>query len=213
MPNRVTTQPRPQVRHQPAHHAHHPAHPARPANWQRTATGATAARDGFAAPRKQINTGNPQLDRIANARLGNGKDHSCVATVRANLRKLGFEGLPPSTGRDNNNPRGMMVQMLQSDHWQSANIPGSKPTTITSPYGKVQANVLSREDYLKAAANGQIPQGAVVFQTKHGWDYNGGSRGNDVGIVQGDHVHNYKDMPHLTVYGAETRDVVILTPS
>src|ERR1035437_8539908 len=107
MPNRVTTQPPPQVRHSPAHHPHRPAQPAGPANWQGTATGATAARDGFGPARNQGSTGNPQLDRIANAHLSNGKDHSCVTTVRANLRKLFFEGLPASPGRDNNNPRVM----------------------------------------------------------------------------------------------------------
>lgn len=208
MPNRIAQQPRP-----PVHRA--PAAPPRHRRQAATTPHPVAAnrhRDSFEPARPVVNTGNVQLDRIANAKLSNGKDHSCVTTVRANLRKLGFQGLPANTGQDGNNPRGMMVQMLKSDHWQSAAIPGAKPSTITSPYGTVQANVLSREDYLKASAAGQIPQGAVVFQTKQGWDYNKGSRGNDVGIVQGDHVHNYKNMAGMTVYGASTRDVVILTP-
>lgn len=212
MPNRVTSHPRTPVHRQPAAaQLHRPTHPPRPGAWQPVA--ATGPRDGFAPARRPVSTGSPQLELIANARLSTGKDHSCVSTVRSNLRHLGFQGVPAATGRDSNNPRGMMVQMLQSDHWQSAAIPGSKPTTITSPYGKVQAHVLSREAYLKAAAAGQIPQGAVVFQTKHGWDYNGGSRGNDVGLVQGTRIHNYKPMNGMTVYGAGTRDVVILTPS
>lgn len=204
MPTVTRHTPRPAVHRHHAPAAHAPTHRSHPARTQH--------RDTFDAPRRTVNTGNAQLDRIANARLSTGKDHSCVTTVRANLRRLGFEGLPASTGRDGNNPRGMMVQMLQSDHWQSANIPGSTRSTITSPYGTVQANTLSREAYLQAAQNGQIPQGAVVFQTKHGWDYGGGSRGNDVGIVQGERIHNYKPMAGMTVYGNETRDVVILTP-
>ncbi len=204
MPTVTRNTPRPVVRQHPAPVAHRPAHRPSPARPQH--------HDTFEAPRRQVNTGNAPLDRIANARLSTGKDHSCVTTVRANLRRLGFEGLPASTGRDGNNPRGMMVQMLQSDRWQSPNIPGATRSTITSPYGTVQANTLSREAYLQAAQSGQIPQGAVVFQTRHGWDYSGGSRGNDVGIVQGDRIHNYKPMAGMTVYGNQTRDVVILTP-
>jgi hypothetical protein len=161
----------------------------------------------------QVDTGNVQLDRIANARLGTGKDHSCVTVVRSNLRKLGFEGLPVSTGQDGNNPRGMMVQMIQSGHWQTPSLPDSTQTTIKSPYGTVEVNTLSREAFLAAAEAGQVPQGALVFQTQHGWDYNKGSLGNDVGIVQGDHVHNYKPMKGLTVYGPATRDIVVMLPA
>jgi len=154
----------------------------------------------------------PGLDRIKQARLHTGPAHTCVATVRRNLRAAGFQGLPAATGRDRNNPRGMMSQMLQSGHWTSLDVPGSKQQTIHSPYGNVQARVLTGEAYRRAAANGQIPEGAVVFQANRPWNLaNDRSRGSDVGIVRNGGIFNYKQFPRMTVYG-NVAEVVVLLP-
>lgn len=154
----------------------------------------------------------PRLTRIATAKLRGGPDHSCVTTVRRNLARLGFSGLPEATGNDRNNPRGMMVQMLQSGYWRSESIPGAQPQTIKSPYGAAQANVLSRDAFNAAAAAGQIPDGAVVFQTRHDWSYGRGSLGNDVGIVQNGRLFNSQRMQGLEAYGAESNHFVVLVP-
>lgn len=153
-----------------------------------------------------------RLKLIAEADLRAGQRGYCVKAVRSNLQRLGLGGLPASTGEDPNNPRGMMVQMLQSGQWRSANIPGAQAQTITSPYGEVSANVLSRDAFHKAAEAGLIPDGAVVFQTKHGWDYSGGSSGNDVGIVQDGRLFNFRQMQGLDAYGASSDDFVVVLP-
>lgn len=183
--------------------------PAGPAAW--TGAPGVGARDGFERPTPSGDT-TSSLAAINAVRLVNGKDSTCVATTRINLRRAGMSGLPEATGNDKNNPRGMMVQMLNSGHWESAAIPGSTPTTIRSTYGTATANVLSRDAFDEAVAQGHIPEGAVVFQTKHGWDYNKGSLGNDVGIVRDGTLHNFRRMPSLRVYGDATRDLVVLLP-
>lgn len=153
------------------------------------------------------------LDRINQARLRTGADHSCVTTVRRNLRNAGFEGLPESTGDDPNNPRGMMSQMLQSGKWTSMDVPGSTVETINSPYGNVQAHVLTGEAYAEAVRNGQIPEGAVVFQSNRNWnDANDRSRGSDVGIVRNGGIFNYRQFPNMTVY-QNVAQVVVLLPN
>ncbi|MFY0574415.1 hypothetical protein ACN28S_08710 [Cystobacter fuscus] len=179
-------------------------------------------RSGFdtasvAGPRKQfVNNGgtqrNPGLDAINALNLKGGDPHTCVKTTRANLQRAGLKGLPAGTGDDGNNPRGMMVQMLQSGHWKSVNIPESTVQTINSPYGNVQAHVLSGEAYLAAAANGQIPEGSVVFQTKKGWDYGVESKGSDVGIVRNGAIFNYRANRGMSVYGNNVSEVVVMHP-
>jgi peptidoglycan hydrolase-like protein with peptidoglycan-binding domain len=155
----------------------------------------------------------PGLDRINAAHLQRGGDHMCTTTVRDNLRAAHFKGLPESTGADPNNPRGMMSQMLQSGQWKSAAIPGSTPQTINSPYGAVQANVLSGDAYKTAVANGQIPEGAVVFQSRHAWnDKVSNSHGADVGIVRDGGIFNYKQFDSMTVY-KHTDEVVVVLPN
>ena len=183
--------------------------------------------DGFEAPVKASVQLNPQsrrldgvsakaqegLDRINDAPLRRGKDHYCTQTVRNNLRAAGFQGLPDSTGDDPNNPRGMMSQMLQSGKWTSMDVPGSTVETINSPYGNVQAHVLTGEAYAEAVKNGQIPEGAVVFQSNRNWnDANDKSKGSDVGIVRNGGIFNYKQFPNMTVY-SHVAQVVVLLPN
>ncbi len=178
---------------------------------ERTGRRGVAPRDGFDRPLPVGDT-RTSLAAINAVRLVNGKNSTCVATTRINLRRAGMPGLPEATGNDRNNPRGMMVQMLASGHWETAALPGSTPQTIRSPYGTATAHVLSRDAFDEAAANGLIPEGAVVFQTKHGWGYDRGSLGNDVGIVRDGTLHNFRRMPSLRVYGDATRDLVVMLP-
>ena len=59
---------------------------------------------------------------------------------------------------------------------------------------------------------GLIPEGAVVFQTRHGWDHDAGSSGNDVGVVRDGKLFNYEQMPDMTVY-KNVKEVVVLLPA
>jgi hypothetical protein len=63
------------------------------------------------------------------------------------------------------------------------------------------------------ALAGQIPNGAIIFQTKHGWDYGAGPYGNDMGIVRdnGRTTFNFKKMPPI-IYSDAAKEVVLLLP-
>lgn len=180
-----------------------PSPPASPA-----ATTGTPGTAGSGA----VDPNNPILRKLATSPLNDGPTGYCVAVTRANMQRLGIPNLPGATGNDPNNPRGAMVQMLRNGGWDSVPLPGARQQTIRSPYGTVTANVVSADQYRKLVAQGKVPDGAVIFQTRHGWDWNGGSHGNDMGIVR-DHgrtTHNYKSMPSI-VY-SDCKDVVLLVP-
>ncbi|NBD13754.1 hypothetical protein [Corallococcus silvisoli] len=175
---------------------------------------APATSETAAASRRTRDTyssGNPRLDAINATPLRAGADKSCVKTTRANLQRAGMQGLPVNSGGDGNHSRGTMVQMLRSNHWQSAAIPGSSVQTIDSPAGRVQAHVLSGEAFEQAARNGQIPEGAVVFQTKHGWQYGKSPYGSDMGIARDGGVFNYKQNSNMAIY-RNVREAVVLLP-
>jgi hypothetical protein len=76
----------------------------------------------------------------------------------------------------------------------------------------VQAQVLDADSYERLAKAGQIPSGAILFQTRHGWDSPNGPYGNDMGIVRdgGRVTHNYKSMSPI-IY-SDAKEVVVLVP-
>jgi peptidoglycan hydrolase-like protein with peptidoglycan-binding domain len=165
-----------------------------------------------AQTRDVVDTNNPTLRTLASARLQTGATGTCVATSMRNLDRLGIPSFAGGTSGDANNPRGAMVQLIQNGHWKSAPLPGSELRTIKSPYGTVQAHVLPAAEYDRLAREGKIPEGSLNFQTRHGWDYSKGSKGNDMGITQNGSVHNYANMGGMRVYG-DLKEVVILVPA
>lgn len=175
---------------------------------QQTAT--TSTND---TPAGNVDTNHPWMRALGTERLANGPTSSCVRTTLNNMQRLGVTNIPGATGADPNNARGAMVQLLRNGQWTSLNLPGSQTRTIRSPYGTVQAQVINADAYRRMAAAGQIPNGAVIFQTRHGWNYGGGPYGNDMGIVRnnGRTTHNYRDMPGV-IY-RDAREVVLLVPS
>jgi peptidoglycan hydrolase-like protein with peptidoglycan-binding domain len=189
----------------------------------RPTTGGSRPTTGGAAPTNtnglslgnglRVDTNHPTLRTLATADLRNGRNYTCVATTHANLQRLGLPTYSGVTGADPNNPRGALVKTLRTGQWESVPTPGSQLRTIRSPaYGTVQANVIPAAEYRRLAAAGQIPSGAIVFQTRHGWDYSGGSRGNDMAIVRngGRQVHNYATMGGI-VY-RDLKEVVVMVP-
>ncbi|MCY1035975.1 peptidoglycan-binding protein [Corallococcus sp. BB11-1] len=159
----------------------------------------------------RINTNDPTLKKLATSHLNNGATGYCVRTTLDNMTRLGIPNTPAATGNDPNNPRGGMAQMLRKG-WDSIPFPGSRQQTIKSPYGNATANVVTADQYKKLVAEGKVPDGAIIFQSRHGWDYSGGSKGNDMGVVRngGKTTHNYKDMPSI-IY-SDCKEVVILVP-
>ncbi len=154
----------------------------------------------------------PWMDKLATSHLNDGRTGFCVETTLGNMDRLGIPSFQGGTTGDRNNPRGAMVQMINGGHWKSLPLEGSKPRTIKSPYGTVRAHVLNADAYERMAMAGKIPSGAILFQTRHGWDYGGGSLGNDMGIVRdgGRVTHNYRSMPPI-IYG-DAKEVVVLVP-
>jgi len=161
-----------------------------------------------------VNTNDPTLQKLANGKLSNGKTGYCVKTTLANMGRLGVKH-PAATGEDvGNNPRGGMVQLGKMG-WKSIALPGAQPTTIKSPYGTMQAQVIPASEYAKLAKEGKIPSGAVVFQTRHdSWNSTSkDSHGFDMAIVRdgGKHVFNFAQSRGPLVY-RDTRSVVVMVP-
>jgi len=172
-----------------------------------------AASGPVGAGQGTVNANHPLLQRLATGHLDNGPDGSCVATTIGNMDKLGVPNFPGGTSDDPNNPRGAMVRMIREGGWTSVPLPGSEPRRISSPaFGDVTAHVISADAYERMAQAGQIPSGALIFQTRHGWDYSGGPYGNDMGIVRdnGRVTHNYASMDPI-IYG-DAKEVVLLVP-
>ncbi|RKH87459.1 hypothetical protein D7Y21_18990 [Corallococcus sp. AB045] len=159
----------------------------------------------------RINTNDPTLQKLATSRLNNGQTGYCVRTTLDNMTRLGIPNTPAATGNDPNNPRGGMAQMLRNG-WESIPFPGAQQKAIKSPYGNATANVVTADQYRKLVADGKVPDGAIIFQSRHGWDYSGGSKGNDMGIVRngGKTTHNYQSMNSI-IY-SDCKEVVILVP-
>jgi len=170
--------------------------------------------EAYAASRASgnVDAGNRTLQTLATSALRNGETGMCVTATLDNMERLGVSNFPGGTSDDPNNPRGAMVRLLKTGNWESLPFADSKPRTIQSPYGTVQAQVMSADAYEKLAKAGKVPSGAIIFQTRHGWDYSGGSSGNDMGIVRdgGRVTHNYQSMSPI-IYG-DAKEVVLLVP-
>lgn len=165
----------------------------------------------------RINFKDPLMCRLNNVKLNSDPSgrHSCVETVLFNLDRLGVDTFPKDRGTtaDPNNARGALVQIQNAGHWQSAPLPGSKLQTIHSEaYGTVKAHVLSASAYKALVNKGQIPNGCIIFQTEHGWNYSKGASGNDMGIVQNGKIKNYADMGGMNVYPDSLKEVVVMVP-
>jgi putative chitinase len=177
-------------------------------------TGATTATAGGAGSVGNVDTNHPHLRALATGRLVGAGTGLCVTATLDNMQRNGVPQ-PAATGVDEgNNPRGGMVQMIRNHGWTS--LPGvGAPQTIRSPYGTVQANVIPAHEYEQLARAGQIPSGAVVFQTRHPtWNMTSPrSRGFDMGIARdgGRNLFNFADMGGPMVY-PDTKSVVVLVP-
>ena len=159
----------------------------------------------------RIDTNNPILKKLATSHLNNGPTGYCVLTTLNNMKRLGVPNTPPATGSDPNNPRGGMAQMLRNG-WESVPFPGAHKEAIHSPYGNATANSVTPAQYRKLVADGKVPDGAIIFQSRTGWGWSGGSHGNDMGIVRnhGRTTHNYQDMNNI-VY-SDCKSIVIMVP-
>jgi hypothetical protein len=169
--------------------------------------------------------GNATLQRLGGRIAYSAERHSdgsvkkglCVTNVLNTLRANGIPN-PDATGLDmGNNPRGAAVQFVNNLGWKPLNIPGSTPITLNSPgYGRATVNQMSIQQYQQAVSRGQVPSGALVFQTRHN-SWNGtahNSSGYDIAIARdnGTRLFNGEYMPS-EIYPSGTRHVFVLVPS
>lgn len=183
--------------------------------------GAAAPTPGSSVRPDQLTQG--QLDRMqrlatANNFTGQGGS-SCVVSTRTNLQKngLGKDLIPTggAGGADPNNVRAMAVNMMTGGNWQSLAVPGSSPVTLKSASqfgGSATVNQMSYADYDKARRAGQIPNGAVVLQTRHDSWNNRNTYGNDIGVLRKEKggIYNFRQSGN-NIYG-NTQKVVVLVP-
>lgn len=153
------------------------------------------------------------IERDANGQIKKGQ---CATNV---LKTLALNNIPQpwATGEDlGNNPRGGAVQFINDFGWKSLQVPGSKPFTLNSTYGKAPVNKMSLQQYRQAVGRGQIPSGALVFQTRHSsWNATAtNSSGFDMAIARdgGTRLFNGELLPDA-VYGPSTTHVFVLVPS
>ena len=159
-----------------------------------------------------FDSGNSWLKTLGTAHLNSGPTGSCVTTTLGNMDRLNIPSFSGGTSSDPNNSRGAMVQMIKAGKWKSKRLSGCRSTSIKSPYGTVSACVIGADAYERMAKNGKVTNGAIIFQTRHGWNANSGSSGNDMGIVRnnGRNTFNYRLMSPI-IY-SDAKEVVILVP-
>lgn len=158
-------------------------------------------------------------NRLSAERDTNGQVIKGLCTTNV-LKTLELNGIPQpyATGNDpGNNPRGGAVQFINNFGWKSLQVPGSRSVTLNSPgYGKATVNQMSLQQYRQAVGRGQIPSGALVFQTKHSsWNSTSDrSRGFDMAIARngGSQLFNGELLPD-SVYGPSTTHIFVLVPS
>ena len=130
-----------------------------------------------------------QLDKLDFAKGAKSADTArgmCVAgviyTAEANGALIGAPEV--SGGVDpNNHPRGLMAWAIKKGY---GSVPGTagKARNIKGPFGEFGVTSMTESQWGDAVVEGKIPSGSLIFNTRHGWDWNGGSSGNDAAIAQ-----------------------------
>ena len=134
-------------------------------------------------------------------------------TAGANGARIGAPHV--ATGRDRNNPRGLMAQAVKDFGYASLNIGQKK--TINSPYGRVNVKEMGFGQWKKAVKGNKVPSGSLIFSTRHSdWNNSASSSGNDSAIAKNGgrklwsgHWQTVVDGVGA-VYGAGTKKVVAL---
>ena len=137
----------------------------------------------------------------------------CVTGTLETMEASGVPNPAATGGVPGNNPRGGAVQLINKFGWGA--MAGSPITLAGGTYGDAPSAVLSASQYGSLVAQGKIPSGAIIFQTKHD-DWNGtspGSRGYDMAIAQqgGNALWNGQAYGSPFVY-SNTKKVMALTP-
>jgi hypothetical protein len=134
-------------------------------------------------------------------------------TAQANGAKVGAPHV--ATGRDPNNPRGLLAQAVKDFGYASLNI--GQPKQINSPYGRVGVKEMNFGQWKKAVKGNKVPSGSLIFSTRHNdWNNARSSSGNDSAIAKNGGRKLWSGHWQAVVdgvgavYGAGTKKVVAL---
>ena len=127
-----------------------------------------------------------KLDFAKGAKRADTPEGMCVAGViytgEKNSAKIGDPEV--SGGIDpGNHPRGLMAWAVKKGY---GSIPGTKgrKRNIKGAFGNFGVTSMTESQWGDSVVEGKIPSGALIFNTRHGWDWNKGSSGNDAAIAQ-----------------------------
>lgn len=161
-----------------------------------------------------VDSKNPILAKLGTTNLlVNAGAGACTASVAFTMDKNNVYLEPGGTTQDyGNNPRALQVKLSRSG-WVSLKI--GSPITLNSPLGRANAFVMTHGQYVSAVNLGQIPSGALVFQTMNS-SWNGtspNSHGFDSAIARngGRNLFNGK-MYGNSIYGSATKFVIVWVP-
>ena len=134
-------------------------------------------------------------------------------TAQANGAKVGAPHV--ATGRDPNNPRGLMAQAVKDFGYAALNV--GQPKQINSPYGRVGVKEMNFGQWKKAVKGNKVPSGSLIFSTRHNdWNNAASSSGNDSAIAKNGGRKLWSGHWQAVVdgvgavYGAGTKKVVAL---
>lgn len=147
-----------------------------------------------------------------------GSDPGYCVTAVLETMEANWVPNPAATGKDSmNNPRGLASQLINHFGWRPLEIDGfGKIHRLKSPvYGDFNAKVMSAQEFSRAVDLGKIPDGAIVFQTRHpSWNGNSvNSLGFDASIALNRGVSLWNGSWNgRRIYGEATRWVFVLVP-
>jgi hypothetical protein len=154
------------------------------------------------------------LSKIQNANLQPGRTGTCVATVARNLDKAGVKSFGPTGYPNTNNSLHAVTQLATSGKWQSLQGSILPPQTVNIPgVGQATLGRFTQAEFEKQVKAGNIPQGAVVAQTRHGteWSHNWTASGNDLAILNDKGLFNF-GQSGLDIYG-KGGSVIVMVPA
>ena len=104
------------------------------------------------------------------------------------------------------------MRLIREGGWVSKKLPGSRSITVSGNYGTVNVFAIGKNDY--EALYDSIPSGAIIFKLSTAGIIQLAQVATVMGIVEDSRLE-YVDTEMMpgTIYGAETRDIVICVPS
>lgn len=157
------------------------------------------------------------LRKLGSGQLVASDPGYCVTAVLETM-EANWVPNPAATGKDPmNNPRGLASQLINHFGWRPLEIEGfGKMQRLKSAaYGDFNAQVMSADEFSRVVDLGKIPDGAIVFQTRHpSWNGNSvNSLGFDASVALNRGVSLWNGTWNgRRIYREATKWVFVLVP-